>query len=76
MDKSFGLKLSVPKRLPLGYIHTNNELKTQSHWTVKHRYVLKCMLKLSLFNCRNNLEFTSFNVHHGMMQIPLMVTWK
>ena len=29
MDKSFGLKISVLKHFPLGYIHTKSELKTQ-----------------------------------------------
>ena len=40
MDTAFGLKISVHKHLPLGYIHTKNELKTQSHWAVKCRFVL------------------------------------
>ena len=64
MDKSFGLKISVLKHLSLAYIHTKTELKTHSHWAVKHRFVLKLHVK-TMLNCRNKPEFTSFYVYHG-----------
>ena len=40
MDKPFGLKYLVLKRLPLGYIQTKNELKAQRHWAANLRFVL------------------------------------
>ena len=52
--------------LPLDYIHTKNEPKTQSHWAVNRRFALKMHVKTEkMLNCGNMPEFTSFNIHHG-----------
>ena len=45
MDNSFGLKIVVLKYMPLAYVHTKNELKIQSNWAVKHRFILKIRVK-------------------------------
>ena len=51
MDKSFGIKISVLKDLPLGYIHTKNELKPQIHWAVKRRFIIERYVKTQFEKC-------------------------
>ena len=48
VNKSFGLKLEVVKYLPLGYLHTKNELTTLSNCDAGHRFVLKTRAKTSI----------------------------